>query len=571
MDIDSVLSVFNEKGFKEPFKFSCSGYNILLYKKMGSTELNYLEKGEKAVYCIGTLVYRKSNYKDSIKYLLADLSENNFDPDLLLGSFFVLYRSGDKMSFLMDRSGIQNIFFNKDKSIISSSFLACVYSLKMKLTVNKNAATEILATGTSIGPDTLFNEIERFELNQQVKFDNIDPIVNKKRPVPERCWDGYDLCMEEQIKVLDRYFDSIKKFADEMKVDSGITGGHDSRLIMALALKHFKDISFNTHWRNEKNIEFDTAKELCRIAEADLKLLPVKNASDMNTQELETNFNDAYLFFDGLIRMHSFWTEEYNTKSYREKVLENRKLGLSGIGGEQYRNEERMNRAKWKIYDVVKYKILLNYSGDCFKDERVLDNVVNYISEKIVRKLGIAGKRKINRLEYKRYLNEVFIPGRLGARNNAENQLSYFLSPFTDHTVAIESYKVVHLLGPSLQFEEEMIKRIDPKIASAPSDHGFDFVKGEPLSSKVKSFLVDFVPVSLLYKYYAKRTSRKDSSTLFNKLLSRSPLLGEGVNALEKLNLPIDINKLSRKPDLMPLILAMGYLLKRLENKIAID
>lgn len=570
IDINAVLSVFKEKGFTEPHNFTCSSYNILLYKKIGINQPNFLEIGENSIYCVGTFIYKRSNYKDSLANLLLDLSENNFSPDALLGNFLILYRSGNKLFYISDRSGIQNIFYNKDKSVITSSFLACVNSFNTKVTVNKHAAVEVLTTGTLIGSETLFNEIERFEVSHPAKFDELEPIKYDRNPVPGICHKKYDSCMDEQINVLDNYFSSIKNFADEMKVDSGITGGHDSRLIMALALKHFKDISFNTHWRSEKNVEFDAAQELCKVTNADLKLIPVKNPEEMSVEELESNFKDAFLFFDGLIKMHSFWTEEYNTRSYREKVLGDRRLGLSGIGGEQYRNEERMNRSKWKVYNIIKYKILLNTCGDCFLDDSSLEDTISYIESKFRNILGIGGKKKINRLEYKRYLNDVFVPGRLSARNNAENQLSFFLSPFTDHTVSTESYRVVQILGPSLQFEEEMIKKIDPKIASVPSDHGFDFFNGEPLTGKLKSFFIDFVPVSVLYRYYVKKTFKKDSSGLFDRLINKSPLISEGLMKLEELKLSINLKKLSRKPDLMPLILAMGYLLKRLEGKIAI-
>jgi hypothetical protein len=200
-----------------------------------------------------------------------------------------------------------------------------------------------------------------------------------------------------------------------------------------------------------------------------------------------------------------------------------------------------------------------------------LQDTVDHIESKIRNILGLNSKKGINRLEFKRYLNEVFIPGRLSARNNAENQFSFFLSPFTDKSVSIQAYKIVDKLGPSLQFEEDMIKKINPDIASAQSDHGFDFLNGEPVSNKLKSFLIDFVPVSVLYWYYSKRTSGKNSSGYYEKLVAKSKVTGEGLAKLQKLNLPIDIKKLVQKPDLMPLVLAMGYLLKRLDNKISIN
>lgn len=569
VDTDSVLNIFSEKGFDEPERIQWNDYKIILYKKIHKGENNYICDENGGLIVVGTIVYKGNNYTDSLNELYSDLNNNSFDIDELLGSFFLLLKKEDKLSFLTDRANIQNIFYNSQKSIISSSFLAVANSCRDGLTINKCAATEILSTGTLIGPDTFFNDIKRFEGG--TKFEGIDEIANLSRKIPPKCDEKYEVCLKEQINVLNRYFKSIKKLADNEGVDSGITGGHDSRLIMALALENEFNISFNTHYRHNKNIEFETAKKVCTKTGSDLKILPVKNPGDMTADELDENFNKAYLFFDGLVRMHSFWTEEYNTMKYRKEILGEKNLGLSGIGGEQYRNEERFNRSSWNLYNTVKYKIILNTCGNCFNDGKAFDETVKYIERKIRKKLSLGDKNRINRLEYKRYLNEVFIPGRLGARNNAENQLSFFLSPFTDYTVSNEAYKIVYNLGSSLQFEEDMIKEINPEIASAPSDHGFNFYEGEPLKNKIKSFLIDFLPDSLLHRYYSTKTSGRDVSLLYKEMILKSKILKIGVEKLELLKLPLDLDKLAKKPDHMPLILALGFLIKKLEGKIRLN
>ena len=569
IDTNSVLKIFNDKGFDEPEKIQWNDYNIILYKKIHKKENNYISDENGGMVVVGTVVYKGNDYKDSLNELYYDLKNNSFEYNELLGSFFILFKKNDKLSFLTDRSNIQNIFYNSQKSVISSSFLAIVSSFKGGLTINKSAATEILTTGTLIGPDTFFDDIKRFE--GSVIFEGIDEIVKQSRNIPPKCNAKYEKCLTDQIGILNRYFQSIKKLADSEGVDSGITGGHDSRLIMALAVVNKFNISFNTHYRHSKNVEFETAKELFAKTRSELKIIPVKNPADMTGVELENNFNRAYLFFDGLVRMHSFWTEEYNTMDYRKEILQKKNLGLSGIGGEQYRNEERFNRSSWNLNNTVKYKIILNTCGECFNDEQKLDETVEYIKKKIRKKLSLGDKSKFSRLDYKRYLNEVFIPGRLGARNNAENQLSFFLSPFTDYTVSNEAYRVVHRLGPSLQFEEDMIKEISPEIASAKSDHGFNFYEGEPFKNKIKSYLIDFLPNSLMQRYYLKKTSRKDASSQYKEMLSKSEILNNGIEKLELLKLPIDLDKLAKKPDHMPLILALGFLLNKLEGKISIN
>ncbi len=568
-DKESVLKIFKEKGFDEPVTFVWNDYNILLYKKIHKKEKNYIIEGDSGLCAVGTIIYKGKNYRDSLNLLFSDLNNKIFDPNDLLGSFLILYKNGGKISFITDRANIQNIFYNENHTVISTSFLAMTYSFKDNVTVNKSAAIEILTTGTLIGPETFFNEIKRFDKDE--KLYGLEQLTYKVESIPSKCTTNYRECLKDQLDVLDDYFKKIKNISENEGVDSGITGGHDSRLIMALALKNDFNISFNTHYRHNKNIEYDTAKELCKIAEVELKVIPVKDPEKMSSDEIDSNFNKVFLFFDGLVRMHSFWTEEYNSMEYRKKVLGNKNLGLSGIGGEQYRNEERFNRPSWDLYDTIKYKIILNTCGDCYKSNEALDAVIMNIEKKIRNKISLGSKKNISRLEYKRYLNEVFIPGRLAVRNNAENQLSFFLSPFTEFYVSNEAYKITYKLGPSMQFEEDMIKLINPEIASATSDHGFDFVSGEPFKNKIKSYLIDFVPRRIMQKYYLKITAGKDSSSQFKEILSKSEILMQGVERLKLLNLPIFLDKLSRKPDHMPLILATGFLLEKLKNKVSIN
>lgn len=459
IDLESVLNVFTQKGFKEPKRFTFGDYNILLYPKIISSASNYMSDANHTIMAIGSPVYKSLGYSDGLAQMFEDYKNDKLEAEKIYGSYWIIFAKKDGMSFLTDKKGIQNIYYSSNSHVISSSFLACAYSFPDPLTINKDAVTEVLSTGSLIGPETIFVQIKRLEIEDEVSFEDLERVRVQGKAFKGYCKKDYDGCLDDQVKKLGEYFDSIKKLADSEGTDSGITGGHDSRLIMAMALKHFSNVSFHTHWRNTKNVEFSSAQELCKRMGVDINLIPVSDPQDMDGGALENNLEQAFLFFDGLVRMHSFWTEEYNTRVYREKILGDNRLGLSGIGGEQYRNEERMSKPSTNLKSVIKYRILLNICGDCFKNRSGLENVIEKIENKIRKKLFLGNKKKITHLDYKRYLSEVFVSARLGVRNNAENQLSFFLSPFTEYFVSEASYKIVNKLGPSLQFEEDMIKK----------------------------------------------------------------------------------------------------------------
>lgn len=563
-DIPAVLDIFKQKGFDEPIEFSTFNYKILLYKKILIENKNYITESEYGLFSVGTFIYKGLNAEESLKEAFSDLRLGKFDRSQINGSFLLIYKSGEELTLILDDSRIQNLFVVPHAEIISTSFLACALAVK-NVTVNKNAAIEILTSGSLIGPDTLFNEISRIESGVSISGINLYPF--SEEPLPPTFKGTYSEAVDEQISVLDNYFNSIKGLADISGVDSGITGGHDSRLIMVMALKHLKNVSYNTHWRNNSNIEFNSAIELCKQADVKLNIVKVTDPIDMSEDVLENNLNNAFLFYDGLVRMHSFWIEEYNTKNYRLKVLSDKRLGFSGIGGEQYRNEERMNRSSWKKKEMIRYKIFEDCI-ECFTgSDSSFEKMVEYVEKKINNKLSWNKKDSLSHIDYKLYLNKVFIPSRLGVRNNAENQISYFLSPFTDPAVSKNAYSIVNKLGPSLAFEEKMICRVNPIIASINSDHGFDFCKGEPISGKIKSYILDNLPWSFLSKYYKKRTANLSSLDTFKQLIERSQKLKEGFLLLKKLNLPLNYDEIAKKADLMPLILGMAFMMYKMKKR----
>jgi hypothetical protein len=330
-----------------------------------------------------------------------------------------------------------------------------------------------------------------------------------------------------------------------------------------MAQKEWNNVSYHSHYRKTKDAELEIAEMVCEAAKVHMSKIPTRHATDLNESEFEELLSSCYHFFDGQARMHSYWTEEYNTQNYREKVLGSRRLGLSGIGGEQYRNMEGMYLTSWRYEQFVRYYIILNVCGRIFKDANSEKKFTKYLKDKISSKLGIAQNTYgMNMLLMKRYLNEVFIPSRLGMRNNAENKLSFFISPFIDASVSIPAYQCIPHLGLAYRFQEHMITKLNSKIASVTSVYGFDFSSGTPLKVKFKQFLQNIIPHHILQLRIDSHAKNNDDS-LYQKLVTVHPVCLKYTENVKQLGLPIDIDLLIKRVDLMPLVIGMGYFLEK--------
>ena len=562
-NLQKALSYFKERGLSKPQQIEIGEYSLYYYKKiLVDVEVHLSQANHQLIVC-GTLIYQSLSHDDSIKQLLDDIIRGKLDHQKLLGNFCFIHIYKNDIHIYSDALGIQNIYYNTKKDIFSSSFLALAYLLP-SISINKLAATESICTGSLIGPDTLLNEVQRVEPHlipesKGIKISYIDkPIIDSTN---NRSFKDE---IEFQLAVLQNYFHSFKNLADEFGVDSGITGGHDSRLIMAHAQKYWENVTYHSHFRKVKDEELSVAEEVCKEANVPLKQVYVKHPLDMSNEEFEEVMHRGFLFYDGHVKMHAFWMEEYNTAFYRQKVLGDSKFAVSGIGGEQYRNMEGMFMINWHFRNYIKYAILLNSCGHSFKNLKSENEMVNYLFRKIATKLRVDySLKKMDKLLMKKYLNEVFIPARLGMRNNAENTLSFFVSPFIDAQVSIPAYSAISHLGIAYQFQEKMLTKLNPQLASVRSSYGFNFIDGEPFLLKVKQFIRNIIPQSILQNRIDKNWKNNDDS-LFLKLKEKHSVCIDYVENVRKLKLDLDVDKIMKRRDLIPLVLNLGFLLSKI-------
>lgn len=566
IDLNSVRSCFLQKGFSRSIERVFGSYKLLLYQKTKLKVDNFIEGKDEALYAVGTVVYKSNDYRQSLQRLLADFARGNMEPDQLIGSFFILIRLKNRYHYVMDRAGIQNVFVSENCKVISSSFLAALYAFQGSVHINFLAVTEILCTGSLIGPDTIIKEINRFSNQNPPVLDGLLPADQILRKNPSFCQGKFHHCVQQQIDLLDHYYVSIKELGEKYGVLSGITGGLDSRVLLILIRKYFSDFQFFSTWRKVKDRQSLNAGKVCEKAGLEMASIPFTPALEMDEEKAHKTLEQSMLFMDGQIRANHYWTEEINTRSYREVLLGEKGIYLNGVGGEQYRNEERMVLPRWNVKNWITYELIYRYSGNCFRSKFYQRQLVEYISGKIKKCLGgLSDFKYIDHLGVKRYLNEVYIPANRTLRTNAENQIAFCLSPFTDSNLSFRAYDIIPQLGLSQKFETAMIVKLDPLIASVKTDYGYNLIKGEPLYRRWMTLIKECTPFGLYYRLYRWR---KSSSRFYQKYEARFPFVKENSKVLENLDLGLNLDIIKTSSLLSPLMISLGYFLGKFDGKI---
>lgn len=567
----AIIDTFSNKGFKQlPFEIAFNDYKLILYPKIKIPEKHVFKLGDEVIIGIGTFIYKTFDGNEALKEIYSDIKRNTFHQCNVAGDFLILLKDRKDSIHLYPSCGYNyNVFYNKKESIFSSSFLAVLTASAKIVSINKPAVTEILLTGNLIGPDTIVNDIVRLENPSRLSSkDLIHHKANKNKAQFTIDYHALSFSHEvdRQLEGLKAYIKNIKPFVQKHGIALGLTGGFDSRLLLGAFLSEGIKPKIYSTWRKTKTKEFTTAEKLAEKIGANINYLQHKSWVDKSSDEISETVEENYWFNDGLIRTHQLWIEEIKSKNYHENLIEPVKINTSGIGGEQYRNNERYRiKSTFDLRKWLKIEVLFKTIKNPFSDKKNESEFIDYLTHKINNLLRVENSNRINFNEIKRYYNELYNPANRTTRNNVENQLYYFLSPFSDYQLSQTAYKAIPHLGRDFGFEKEMINRIYPTLGEVKTDYGFAPQEKVSLKQRGFSLMKLALPLKLFRAVNMKRT--KDSVYLKN-LTNKWDIANELIENVEKLKIPVDLSIIGKSTFLSPMIIEIGYFIYKNKSRL---
>lgn len=571
INIDETKSYFSLKSFGPPKLFSLTDYKLLYYPKILTKENNYYkdEISGNIIIGTGTFIYKKKFNREALISILSDYKNNLLSSDRLYGIYCFIILINDKLFIINEPNGLFNVYYNEDSKSISSSFLALVYSFPHKLTLNRNAITEILLTGGNILPDTPFNEIKKLDPAADKKLNDI--ILYSVRNDPDNSFDqtkntNRSQLVKAEVQRLENYFNEISYFLNRYGGMIGLSGGFDSRLLMALTEKEQYKVSYFTFWNQVENDDQRIAKELTEKVKKSLELIELSDPLRLSDEEIINQMEEGFLYTDGHIRSQLYYHEPQNSGSFIEKTYKDYSVGIQGIGGEQYRNVDRNIRPSYSFSDWLRYDVTYRYSTPSFNSKQSEDSFLDYISGKIRFRLKLTGNR-IDKYNAKRYFNEVYLESVRGYRASLENQYHYYLAPFAEYVHTKAAAYIINALGPAFDFESNMIRLLDHNLASVRSNYGYSFINCDPLKTKLQAYIKEILPKALFYTIYS-RIKKNNNSNYYDKFVVKFPFFKEYENHIIKIGLPLNIDLLKNNKYSGLLLISLGYFLNRLKDKI---
>jgi len=452
--------------------------------------------------------------------------------------------SAETAEIVTDPGRLWAVFGDREIGVFSSSLRAVLAEGKRKYRINTDALCEQLLTGAVTGHETIFEGIERLEGSGVLSVGGEQVTLHLRDQEGLDSQQGFSSmedCVEFQLENLRAYFHKVNEFANGGRVSMGLSGGYDSRLMLLLALEAGLNVLPFTFSSPSHGREQDIAAIVAGHAGVELRRIPVRSLNALSASDLQTNIDDALEYYDGRTNetMGSFW--DAHTARVHRKCVGEADLNLNGLGGELYRNRERLPPYSFSFREWFRQYVVGPGARGAFLSEKDRLAFENRLAAKYGEILGEGKLVRLDRHMVRRWYRDVWLPYFAGPRLSAENRVGQALMPFADGGVSAAALEATPFIGAHGEFEAAMIRRLDEKIAALPSSYGPGFARSSS-GRRFQDQIMALVPLStrvLRNELLLRRRGGQSVEPRDLKIRSGTPL-----SFLKEMKLPLNIEYL---------------------------
>jgi asparagine synthase (glutamine-hydrolysing) len=491
------------------FLYTRTGLQLSQKKLVKSEQLLRFPGGD-FIAGVGTLFYKGQLGERALRSLWHDFGRPRLFSDLC-GSFAVVLRKNGVVYCFNDYFGNYHVYSNEDGSVISSSFLAVLDTLA-RVRLSPQALYEYIFDSATYGTETLVQGIERLDASriyqlspERMSWAKTVPSVD----IPAKFDDQVDRANADLVS----YFEMLREsFGDSIVL--GLSGGYDSRLLLAAALKAgIRPRLFAGGDAGSADVRI--AKALAAGLDLPFEHLDSTALEQPAAERFPAMVAEKLDYYDGAgIRGAINDGEEYR---WRLRRLAGAALELNGGGGEIYRDFWKLPNRSIPVRDfvvrVMEFKNLdkiaattRRFDRDAYRDSLV-DKITSYTKTEKLTREQVAALYTTLRSTYF-----------AGPTNKEMNCLAYSLLPFAEPKLAFPSYRIPLRDKMYGRFEAEMIRRLNPALAAVPSSYGHRFSEPLPWMKRARESVErhcrNLVPLPLVFAAYRmlRKKSRYNSS-----------------------------------------------------------
>ncbi|MDB6024756.1 MAG: hypothetical protein JWM68_979 [Verrucomicrobiales bacterium] len=477
------LEALKCKGLRLKHTIAQNGFVLFLFDKAHVSSDNFLSLPNDDFICAtGTFIYRQQTGAKGLRNLYDDFSTTSKVFNDLRGHFCVLLRKNGQLYIFNDFGGVYHVFGNPTRTVISNSFLALVKSLPKK-SVSTQELYEYVLFGGMYGDKTLIREITLLNSQQVYQLPDLSSHPKSiKSPVRDSSSNS-DL-VASTASELTSYFEVLKKnFGDD--ACSGLSGGYDSRLMLALMRKVRINPKLYVYGAAD-SLDVRIAQEIARSENLPISYFDRKNGTPVSLDQFRETLLEQFHFVDGRGVSGTF---SHGTDAMTRKArVESAPLHLNGGGGEIYRNFWKLpdRSLTAEMFVRIVYEQGVAHRLPALTSEFSPKGFFETFSDKI--KVAVGAKdEKLTRPMIESVYPAIRLKYWMGSNNSSNNLLSYSVTPFAEPAFTIPSGDIPFRFKCHGQFESALIRELDVKLAKYPSTYGFNFFDPISWSARVKN------------------------------------------------------------------------------------
>lgn len=559
----AALRTGEELGFSHPRMLAAGETTIYVYPKRGQDKANALafENGDFIAAC-GSFIYRGRTGEEALR-LFHDAFDGSAAPfrDTIC-NFAVVVRKGGRIHIAGDAGGGYHIFRDGAAHMVSSSFLVAASALE-RATLLTQAVYEYVFNGVISGGDTLVNEISLVPIGGSIVIEGdearlIQPLLEP--PHASSSLSRAEL-MEQSLGELDNAFRTIvRAFGD--KITCALSGGHDSRLILAMLMRcgcvprvyvyghpSDPDVMVATRIAASEGFALET-----RDKDASAIIPPERFAAQVRQN---------YRASDGYV-----WSGIFNNGAEEEERARRVAAGaiaLNGGGGEIFRNFFYLPNRRYTLREIL-WSFYAQFDPRACTPLFIAERYFRDLERKLLELVGVAGPLERATVEwlYHRFRCRAW-DGRIDTINA---QYGFTGLPF--------QHPPITQLGASIPirwknygaFELELIRRANRRLASYPSAYGYNFASPPPLSARAKALATYLRPPWLRrLTHRIKHRWRADDDPRYRAADYVKEVLPGGIDSMRAF---FRIDRI-KDPSQMARILSLEYLVCQFGAKLRFE
>jgi hypothetical protein len=546
------------QGFAVPRKLEAGRSVLFVYpKQVVATDNVCTFPGNDFVAVCGTFFYRGRTGREGLGQIYrdfvppapeAEVLRSEPLPEPIHGTYACVVFKAGQLYVFTDRIGFYKVYRSSNDQVLSSSFLATTACAPNPM-LNAQCVFEYVFQGATYGGETAIEGVSLLDADAMIEIVDGRRRQLQRLPLPLPVIEQGSL-NEHSERIggqLDALFDECTRAFDG-RIDTALSGGYDSRLILAHLLR--SDVTPAVHVYGQ-----DTDSDV-RIAKAVAagEGFPLSHV-DKNTyrqkaseEELADIVDKNFHIFDGL-PVDGIFDDGVDLATRQDRARKGA-LALNGGGGEIFRNFFILRDRPLTSREVV-WTFYSQFDPRCFAENHDPCEYQDRLAEKIGNAVGVRDRR-LTRAEVERVFPVFRCRYWMGKNSSINNRLGLMHTPLVEPVLVASAGAVPLSIKNSGKLAAALISRASPQLAQYPSAYGYPFHQDVPIMRRMADWISIHRPPRVRKVMFPLKTKLKESSLIearrkvshFGKLIDHSDWHTRGLIRYDRVLEPSQIRRL---------------------------